>query len=130
MTLQEWRSNDGWGLYPVQWRIGLPYGRRDYVVNEDGMIAAWLQIESRASLVRLLTKPAWKIDSGTVIAHIESQLQKKGGFLLAAREYQEPLREHLDRQGSRVIAKHALLSRSLVVRVAEPRLVPIRARAQ
>jgi len=128
MTLQEWRSTDGWGLYPMNWRVGLPYGRRDFLVEDERVLVAWLQVEPRSRVLRLLLRPSWQVDVGTIVALGARQTHKCGQTLIPVRDYQESVRVYLEENEFKLVAQHALLSRSLAVRVLEPRLVPLRAR--
>jgi hypothetical protein len=124
MTLQEWRSTDGWRLYPVSWRVGLPSGRRDYVAEGDSGIIAWLQVESRSNVLRLLVRPSLPIDRTTLLSLVIGQTRKRGRPLIPVRDYQEPLKACMEDLGATLVAQHALLSRSLAVRVLEPKLAP------
>ena len=90
---------------------------------------AWVQIDSRSGLTRVVSRPDWPVDNGTVLAQAKEHAPKKRRVLIAVREYQDDLLSYLAEHGCELVARHALLSRSLVVRIAEPRLVPARARA-
>lgn len=123
LTLREWRATDGWRLYPVNWRVGLPRHRRDFVAEEAGPLVAWLQIEPRSAVIRLMIRPSWQVDIGDVIGQSTHYARKQRHVLIPVRDYQEPIRAFLEAQGYAPIARHSLLSRSLAVRILEPKLV-------
>lgn len=123
MTLREWRATDGWRLYPVDWRVGLPINRRDFIVEDDNVVAAWVLFEPRTSVMRLIPRPSSSVDIGQVIGEALRHLRGVKQVLIPVRDYQEPIRNYLEDRGVKLAANHCLLSRSLAVRVMEPRLL-------
>lgn len=123
MTLREWRATDGWRLYPMHWHTSLSSGRRDFVVERDGAILAWLQVEPRTSVLRLLIQPQAQVDIGEVISQAARYMPRNKQILVPIRDYEGQMQSYLEAQDFPLVARHALLSRSLAVRVVEPRLV-------
>ncbi|MGQ9674157.1 MAG: hypothetical protein ACUVX1_00620 [Chloroflexota bacterium] len=123
MTLREWRATDGWRLYPMDWRVGLPLNRRDFIIEDNGAVAAWVQFEPRTSVLRLLSSPSSNVDFGQVISEVLRHFRRISKIVIPIRDYQEPIRNYLENTGVEPVANHSLLSRSLAVRVVEPRLL-------
>lgn len=126
LTLQEWRWTDGWNVHPVLWRPVSPR-RRDFVVREGSAIVAWLQVDLRARLLRLLVDAREAELARVVLAFGLAHLGSGGPVTLPLREYQAALRPHLEEQGFELVARHALLAKALAIRVPEGKMVPIRA---
>lgn len=127
LTLQEWRATDGWKLY--RQGLTIPSWRRDFVLELNSSLIAWLQTDSQRNGMRLLHRAGQTPGAEGVFQQALSHMDHARPTLVSAREYQSDLRLLLDRMRL-AYQQHALLSRSLGVRVQEPVLVPASARAR
>ncbi|MBI4318127.1 MAG: hypothetical protein HY675_06530 [Chloroflexi bacterium] len=128
MTLQEWRWTEGWGMRPpMNWRMDLPRARRDFVLEKDLALSAWLQVKPRFNTIWSLLRPEEQAEVPGIIRYGLSQLASGKPAYCTVREYQTFLEPVLQGEGFELIAEQALLARVLAVRVQEPRLVPMRA---
>lgn len=128
MTLQEWRWTDGWGVhavsFPPPFRRRL---RRDYVVEGAPRLNGWLQVDTDALRMTVLTNHPEFADVGALLRHGITQLEAGRHAYCAARDYQPELALALEDNGFAVVGHFALLARALAVRIPEAKLVPIRA---
>ncbi len=127
MTLHEWRFIDGWRAARMRWAPGFDLMRRDVVVDREGMIVAWLQINRRRSLVRFLARPEFRPELPALLAWGVSAMAAPRGYICPLRDYQLDAELALVDVGFRLEARHSLLARLLAVRVQEPKLVPVHA---
>ncbi len=128
MTLQEWRWTEGWGLRPpVNWRVDLPRTRRDFVLDRESGLGAWLQIRAGARSIMTLMRVEEEPDAREMIRFALNQLRQGKTVYFPVREYQSFLEPILREEGFELIAEQALLARALAIRVYEPKLLPIRA---
>jgi hypothetical protein len=128
-TMQEWRWTEGWGLQPSNWRVSLPRVRRDFVVEKDGSLLAWLQLRPRTRWFSLLVQPDDPALAEDALLFGVSQMGDGGPVSIPVRHYQSFLEPLLEKIGFRLVAEHVLLMKTLTVRVQEPKIVPIRAHA-
>jgi hypothetical protein len=128
MTLQEWRWAEGWGLHQHLMRLPLGAGRRrDFVLEENDTIIAWLGIERTRRRIMVMTHPDAAPPLGALLRFALTRLPPARDVSCAVRDYQGALGPTLEFLGFRPLARHALLVRTLAVRVREPKLVPVRA---
>lgn len=127
MTLQEWRWNDNWGFASVaSVRPALSRRRRDLVVQSEGQIDVWLQVQTRLRTIQLLVDADAGIDTAVLLRRALSELAPPGPVGFSLRDYQGGLAHHLHDLGFQPGESQALLARLLAVRVPERRLVPAR----
>jgi hypothetical protein len=129
MTMQEWRWTEGWGLRPANWRVALPRVRHDFVLEGDDLLAAWLQVRPRTRWIIPLLRAEDRDVAEAVLRFGMSQLGDSGPIYVTVRHYQHFLGPSLDRLGFELLAEHVLLVKILSIRVAEPRLIAVRAHA-
>lgn len=128
MTLQEWRWAEGWGLR--RRLVPTPLSavqRRDYVLVQDNHSVAWLALERARRRIMILTHPDAEVPLGALIRFALTRLPPGRDASCAVRDYQGALGPTLEFLGFRLVTSHALLVRTLTVRVREPKLVPVRA---
>jgi hypothetical protein len=127
MTLQEWRWNDNWGLASVaSVRPALSRRRRDMVVQTDGDVVAWLQVQTRPRTVRLLCDVDARLDPGVLLRRALAELTPNGAIECPVRDYQRELVGPLEELGFAPGEEHELFARLLAARIPERRLVPAR----
>ena len=127
MTLQEWRWNDNWGLSSVaSVRPALSRRRRDLVVQLDGEVTAWLQVQMRPRTVRVLCDVDARLDPGVLLRRALAELPPTGAVTCPVREYQRELVGPLEDLGFTPGEEQELFARPLAARVPERRLVPAR----
>src|SRR5262249_49890696 len=68
MTMQEWRLIDGWHRVRMRWTPGIELVRRDVVIERDGTLLAWLQLNRRRSMIRFLARPEFNNEIDRLIA--------------------------------------------------------------
>lgn len=128
MTLQEWRWAEGWGL---RQHLGpLPLNttrRRDFVLVANDTLSAWLGIERARRRIMIMTHPDAAPPLGALLRFALTRLPPGRDASCVVRDYQSALGPTLEFLGFRPVARHALLVRTLAVRVREPKLVPVRA---
>ncbi len=125
VTLQEWRWNDGWGFRQSGWLGHHLRTRQDFVLDEQGDITAWVKIDRRHRVIELL----WRPDR----SHLLEEMVRFGALVLGdwrpiicpVRAYQRALCYPLEKLGFGLQGEHALLARSLLARVAQPKLMPV-----
>lgn len=128
MTLQEWRWAEGWRLRRALIRVPLAaVRRRDYVLVQDDSVVAWLRVDHQRRRVTLLAHPDAAVPLGALVRFALSKLSPGREASCAVRDYQGGLGPTLEFLGFRALASHALLVRTVAVRVREPKLVPVRA---
>jgi hypothetical protein len=127
MTLQEWRWMDGWGMRPVTLRLVEGGQRSDYVVETDGRLGGWLQVDRRRRRLACLTDPRDSVDEGALLALGMRRLKAGRAASCYARDYQSGLANALEELGFSVIRRDALYARALAARIPEVKLVPVRA---
>lgn len=128
-TMQEWRWTEGWGLQPSNWRVSLPPVRRDFVLEKDDMLLAWLQLRPRTRWFTLLSRPEDHAAAEEMLLFGLNQLGQAGPVYIPIRHYQEFLEPTLEKLGFEPIAEHVLLIKTLTVRVPEPKIIAMRAHA-
>ena len=126
MTMQEWRWTEGWGLRPPGWRMNLPRARRDFVFEKDDGVVAWLQVRPRIPGLFLMLRPGDEADAEQILRFGISQLGETSPIYVPIRQYQVGLEPFLQQIGFELAAEHALLTKTLTIRVAEPKVVPMR----
>lgn len=126
VTLQEWRWLDGWQPRR-QFRLNLPRARRDYVVECDGQVRAWLNVDPARRIARLsLEKPVvGPQQADALLSYALAQLPADGAVYIPVREYQSGLEASVQRLGLPLVGENTLLVKVLTVRVPERRLVPV-----
>lgn len=128
MTLQEWRLADGWGFRPTDLRVGLSPRRRDFVHEREGKVVAWLQVDTKACRLHLLTHPNESSEPiRATLRYGLEQLRSDGPATCAVRAYQPLLAGLLEEEGFGLRAEHTLLGQSLAVRLPQRQFVPARA---
>jgi hypothetical protein len=123
MTLQEWRSTDGWWAPPVDWRLP---DRTDKVLPGADGIRVWVSTDNYARVLRVVSACD---DAGLAWAAIASELARRGAHRPASvvlRDYQGCLLPGADALGFDLWTRHTLLVKMLAVRVPESRLMPLR----
>jgi N-acetylglutamate synthase-like GNAT family acetyltransferase len=127
MTLQEWRWNDNWGLASVaSVRPALSRRRRDMVVQSEGDVVAWLQVQTKPRTVRVLSESDSRLDPGVLLRRALAELTPSGPALCPVREYQGELVAPLEELGFTPGEPQELFARLLAARIPERRLVPAR----
>ena len=127
MTLQEWRWNDNWGFASVaSVRPALSRRRRDLVVQGEAELTAWLQVQARSRVIRLLYDADGAPDPGVLLRRALAELAPPGPVACPVRDYQRELVAHLEDLGFLPGESHALFARLLAARIPERRLVPAR----
>jgi hypothetical protein len=124
MTLQEWRSTDGWWAPPVDWRLP---NRTDKVLPGDDGIRVWVSTDNHAHVLRAVSACE---DAGLAWAVIASELARRGAHRpvsIVLRDYQACLVPGAEALGFDLWTRHTLMVKMLAVRVPETRLVPVRA---
>lgn len=122
ITLQEWRWNDAWGLHSIHWRTSLSSRRRDFVLEENGRLTAWLQVDVKRRCLTLLADKTEGGMAGDILRYGIAQLDDRGPVLCPVREYQGGLGPLLEEEGFVLVAEHVLLARTFLLRVPEPEL--------
>jgi len=123
VTLQEWRSADGWWRPPVDWRLP---NRTDRVLPGNDGIRVWISTENRTRVLRVVSTCE---DSALAWAAVSAELSRLGAHRPASvvlRDYQGCLLPGAEALGFDLWTRHTLMVRQLAVRVPEPRLVPLR----
>src|SRR5205823_29672 len=127
LTLQEWRWTDNWGFTSVaSLRGAVGRRRRDLVVQGDGRISAWVQVELPARTLQLLLDPREGPQAAQLLERGLAEMTPGRPVAFALRDYQSDLSVSLEERGFRPIESQALLAQMLTVRVPERRLVPAR----
>lgn len=126
MTLQEWRSADGWRPQPVGWQGGIHAGRQDLVCANGSAVLAAVRTDRSARVLSILLHPELQSKADALIEATLLAWPAGGELYIAARDYQTGLLSALERCGAHV-ASHALLARVTTVRVVERTLMPLRA---
>ncbi len=129
MTMQEWRWTEGWGLRPPGWRVSLPRARRDYVLERDDVLVAWLQVRPRIPALVLMLRPEDADEAERILRFGIEQLADAGPIYVPVRQYQLFMEPSLQKLGFELIAEHALLTKTLTIRVPELKVVAMRAHA-
>ncbi|MCL4367755.1 MAG: hypothetical protein M1337_01055 [Actinobacteria bacterium] len=127
ITLQEWRWTEGWGFSRMGWRMTLPNRRRDFVLETDDDLGAWLQVRPRSRSIFLLAKPGLAEQAPDVLRFGMAQMPGVGPVFCPVRQYQTFIEPALEAEGFHLVGEHALFAKSLTVRVPERKLVPMRA---
>ncbi|MDA8187862.1 MAG: hypothetical protein M0T85_06950 [Dehalococcoidales bacterium] len=147
MTMQEWRWTEGWGMQLPNWKVNLPRFRRDFVLeNHDVLsspmsqggsihysrgnvaeLSAWLQVKRRTRSLILMLRPEDAAAAADIVKFAMAQFSEVGPIHVPVRDYQAFLEPALRQAGFEFVAEHALLAKTLTIRVAEPKIVPIRA---
>jgi len=125
MTLEEWRTTDGWEAKTVGWTV-VPRCRRDFILESEGETAAWLQVYADA---RTLVLNARSIPNEQLVGVVRCGLEMLGPgepITTLARNYQGALPPVLEGMGFRKEEENALLARGLAVRVPKQKLMPAR----
>lgn len=125
MTLQEWRWNDGWGIRQAGWMGKRFRNRQDFVLEEGGELTAWLKINRRHRTLELLWLPGREEALTEIVLFGALVLGDWQPITCPVRAYQTALRIPLEKLGFRLLGEHALLARSLLARVAQPKLMPV-----
>lgn len=131
MTLHEWRLVDGWGFTPTELRvglIGLQPRRRDLVLERDGKVVVWAQVDNKNRRLSLLAHPSEppEVIRNSLLFGL-AQFRSAGPIACPVRTYQGQLAGFLEEQGFGLFAEHALLSHCLTVRLPQRQFVPVRA---
>ncbi|MCL4534536.1 MAG: hypothetical protein M1370_05165 [Bacteroidetes bacterium] len=125
MTLQEWRWNDGWGIRQAGWIGKRLRNRQDFVLDEDGELTAWLRISRRHRTLELLCLPEWQGQLQDMVRFGVLVLGDWQPITCPVRAYQTALCLPLEKLGFKLLGEHALLARSLLARVTQPKLMPV-----
>lgn len=129
MTMQEWRWTEGWGLRPASLKMGLPRVRHDFVMERDGAIVGWLQVRPRMRCLILMLHANRVEEAERLLRFGVQQLSAGGPVYVPVRQYQQFLEPFLQQMEFELVAEHALLAKTQTIRVAEPKIVPMRAHA-
>jgi len=127
VTLQEWRWTEGWGINRVGWRMSLPRRRMDFVLDTDEELSAWLQVRTRSRSISIMARHDLEEELPQIVRFGIMNLAAEGPVFCPVRHYQTFMEPALLKEGFRLVAEHALLAKSLTIRVPERKLVPIRA---
>ena len=118
----------GIGLTLQQWLDGQePGGKRtrEFVVEQDGSIRAWIRLVNHRRDVRVKTMvdPKWEQDLRSLVAFVLDQAGSRS-VSWEVPVYQEVLRLTLERVGFQSSTTYQLMVKSLVARVKEPATAP------
>jgi hypothetical protein len=116
MTFEEWQQSRERGV------------ARDSVLEDGGEIRAWLRmrVEGTAGQFDIVTDLAAD-ELGQVVDCCLHALRGKDPVYCLVPEFQVQLRSIIEERGFRQAAEYACLSKQLLARVHEPRLVPLQA---
>jgi hypothetical protein len=127
LTLQEWRWTDNWGFSSVvSLRRAMRRRRRDLVVQDEGRVTAWVQVETTARTIQILLDAGEAPPISDLLNRGLAELPPGRPVAFAMRDYQGELSGPLEERGFRQIESQALLAQMLTVRLPERRLVPAR----
>jgi hypothetical protein len=116
MTFQEWNQSRESGPY------------KEMVMEADGEVAASLRIGSGGTARQFdLLADLGANDACSLVEYGLSALGGGGSVYCLVPEFQEQLRTILEDRGFSQVAEYVCLSRQLMPRVREPRLVPMQA---
>lgn len=127
ITLQEWRWTEGWGINRVGWKMTLPRRRLDFVLDTDEELSAWLQVRTRSRTISFLARREAEEELPQLIRFGMSKMPVEGPVFCPVRHYQAFVEPALLEEGFQLVAEHALLAKSLAIRVPERKLVQVRA---
>jgi len=127
MTLHEWRMMDGWHPQPMTWQSGIRHGRKDLVAMRASSLVAVARADLSSHVVSIMLHSGLQSLADSVIGAFLALLPAESGFYFAVREYQGGVIAAVERLGAEHVASHALLARVTTVRVAERKLMPVRA---
>ncbi len=125
MTFLEWRWNDGWGFRPMSWLGRHLRSRHDYVLDDRCGISAWLRISHPHHTMELLCAPSQEYRVNEILRFGALVLADWRPIICPVRSYQAHMGFHLENLGFTLVGEHALLARSLLVRVSHPKLMPV-----
>jgi hypothetical protein len=125
MTLQEWRWTDGWQVGAIPWSSDVTR-RQDFVALGPEGIAGWLQVDFRTRMLSLLVSGRPDV-ARLLIEFGTSQLGAAGHQRLVLRDYQAELATTVADLGFIPGERHALLARTIAIRIPEGKLVPVQA---
>jgi hypothetical protein len=128
LTLQEWRWLDGW-TPGRHWRLSVSRTRQDYLLDRNGRIDAWLQIEPSRHVARVSLEETQvsQQQAGELLAFAIARLPTAGWVYVPARAYEIGLESSLQQLGFAQVGDSTLMVKPLSVRVPDRCLVPARA---
>lgn len=96
------------------------------VVQADGEVTAWLQVETRPGRARVLCDTSTGLESAVLLRRALAELAPNGQATCPVRDYQRELVTPLEEMGFVPGEEQELFARLLAARVPERRLVPAR----
>ena len=117
-TFAEWLA--------AQERHWLAHGATQLVMEEDGLLRAWVRAAAEGDIGRfdVLVHPRAEGHIDGLVQAGLSRLSGQGALLALVPDYQEPVARHLVRLGFQAGPEYALLARRTMVPVRAPRLSP------
>lgn len=123
MTCDEWAA-----MYrgPNRWAAAIFGAQDQYVWEDDGRIAGWMELSSgrRSQHLSLLLHPSHEHLADTLLCFALSQVNRRAAVYATVREYQSGLITALERLGFQLVGESDAYVRHLAPRVPEARLMP------
>src|SRR5262249_6576104 len=115
----------GWSKPVVGLPPPFPSARRDFVVEHEHGIVAWVRVDNASRAISFTLADRAPLDVVSLIRFAIGQLRSGPHCYVVVRDYQAELGGPLEEVGFRLIDQCTLFARPLMSRVPEGKLVPV-----